>query len=59
MTLAETLQAVQLLAILGGFTATLAVGRNDTKWIIKSLEDHKADDVRRFQGLQEQIRDLD
>ncbi len=58
MSLQVILQAAQLLVLLGGFAATIAVQRNDTKWVIKSLEDHKAEDRDRFSRLENRLNDL-
>lgn len=55
MTFGEILQVAQLLAILGGFGATIAINRNDTKWVIKSLEEHKEEDGRRFDRLEDRL----
>jgi hypothetical protein len=49
------LQAAQLLALLGGFAATIAVQRNDTKWVIKSLEEHKVEDRERFSRIEDRL----
>lgn len=59
MSLSELLQAAQLLALLAGFGITIAVGRNDTKWVIRSLEDHKREDSNRFDRLEDRLNERD
>lgn len=59
MELSTLLQVAQLAALIGGFAATIAVNRNDSKWIVKSLEAHQDEDNRRFDELRDYIRDRD
>ncbi len=58
MTLAELLQVAQIVVIVVGFGASIAINRNDTKWVLKSLDEHKVEDGKRFDRLEDRLNDL-
>lgn len=49
---------VQIGVYLLGQAIVVAVLKNDIKWLGKTLEDHRKDDLQSFARLDQDIRDL-
>ena len=48
-------QLINILATVVGFIVTVAVMRNDIKWVIRSFDAHEEEDNRRFTELKQDI----
>lgn len=49
---------IQIGVYVGGLVVAVGIIKNDIKWLGKTLEDHRKDDLTSFARLDQDIRDL-